>query len=141
MKIKTAKALLAWLPLALWMGAIFAMSSVPGEEVERTALRIEVALPVVGRVLINQVTIHTVEYGVLAVLAFVALYLQKVSLLRTALTALVIAIVYGGTDELHQLFVPGRSSSAMDLGYDALGALAGVLAAWLVARAAERVSR
>lgn len=36
-------------------------------------------------------------------------------------------IVYAGTDEFHQLFVPGRSGQLKDVAIDSAGALAGVL--------------
>ena len=80
----------------------------------------------------HPVTVHITVYVVLSVLVFVEMRFRKASMLGVGLTALAIAIIYGGTDELHQAFVPGRSSSAADVGYDALGALAGVLAAWAV---------
>lgn len=38
--------------------------------------------------------------------------------------ALVITIVYGFTDEFHQLYVPGRSADIYDMGADALGGIA-----------------
>jgi VanZ family protein len=37
-------------------------------------------------------------------------------------TAILIAILYGVTDEIHQRFVPPRQMDPMDLGADALGA-------------------
>ncbi len=45
---------------------------------------------------------------------------------RTA-GACLAAALYGVSDELHQLFVPGRQADPMDLLADALGALAGAL--------------
>ncbi|GBE20586.1 vanZ like family protein [archaeon BMS3Abin17] len=41
--------------------------------------------------------------------------------------ALIISIIYGITDELHQYFIPGRDSSFFDIGVDALGALSSSL--------------
>jgi VanZ family protein len=143
MNPKTSSPLITWLAAVLWMAAIFVLSSVPGEEVQRGAARIEDASPVqaLARVATHPVTFHIAVYAVLGALAFAALRLQKVPRSRAALLALAIAAVYGGTDELHQAFVPGRSSSAADVGFDALGAVAGVLAAWVVARTAHRIAR
>lgn len=42
--------------------------------------------------------------------------------------AFVLATLYGVTDEVHQLFVPGRSCSVADLAFDGVGAFLG---AWL----------
>ena len=42
-----------------------------------------------------------------------------------ALAAMLITVAYGATDEVHQLFVPGRTGDVYDLMADAAGALAG----------------
>ena len=41
---------------------------------------------------------------------------------------MLIATAYAATDELHQVFVPGRSAEFTDVLLDSLGALAGI---WL----------
>ena len=41
---------------------------------------------------------------------------------RTLLTAIVLAAAYGVSDEIHQLFVPGRSYEIADMVADAAGA-------------------
>jgi len=136
MNIRTAVAILAWLPVLLWMAAIFIMSSFPGVEVERRASRIEELVPVAGKAVVHPATFHVAVYALLAAFTFVWARFQKGPVLSSGLTAVVVTIVYGGTDELHQAFVPGRSCSAADVGYDAMGALLGVLACWLAVRAA-----
>ena len=44
---------------------------------------------------------------------------------------MVLSAGYGVTDELHQSFVPGRVPSWLDIGYDTLGALFGLVVAEL----------
>ncbi len=51
------------------------------------------------------------------------------SLAWRALTALVLATIYAGSDEFHQLFVSGRSGQVRDVLIDAAGALVGILIA------------
>ena len=48
----------------------------------------------------------------------------------TAAIAIVITVGYGVTDEVHQMFVPGRLAEVYDLLADALGAIAGTAACW-----------
>lgn len=48
----------------------------------------------------------------------------------TAAMATLIAVGYAMTDELHQMFVPGRFADVRDLLADAGGAIAGVAACW-----------
>lgn len=65
---------------------------------------------------------HMTEYAVMALLAwaFLAGYIGKN--VKTYLFALVIAAFYAGTDEFHQLFVPGRAGRFGDVCIDTLGA-------------------
>ncbi|MCR5812258.1 MAG: VanZ family protein [Lachnospiraceae bacterium] len=48
--------------------------------------------------------------------------------------------IYAVTDEIHQLFVPGRSCELRDIGIDSCGVLAGVLIAGLIMQSKERRS-
>ena len=56
----------------------------------------------------------------------------------TSLAAVGLTTAFGASDELHQLFVPGRSADVHDLVADATGAAAGVTAAWLAATLIRR---
>ena len=60
--------------------------------------------------------------------------------LVAALAAALISGLYGVTDELHQGFVPGRATEALDMVADAVGAsgAAGVIWAWGIIRASWR---
>ncbi|PYV34002.1 MAG: hypothetical protein DMG22_07870 [Acidobacteria bacterium] len=53
---------------------------------------------------------------------------------RVALTSLSIAVGYSLSDEFHQLFVPGRTSSLVDSGIDTLGAAIAILLIYLLGR-------
>jgi VanZ family protein len=54
---------------------------------------------------------------------------------RAALTAVVLAVVWGALDEAHQSFVPGRTADALDLLADAAGAVVAALACLAAPRA------
>ena len=71
---------------------------------------------------------HPVEYGVGAVLICRALTAPgRAPRATTAVTAVVLATLYGVTDEYHQSFVPGRTADAADVAKDFLGAAAAAL--------------
>jgi len=73
--------------------------------------------------------IHWLAYLGLAVLVVRALAggLPRRISLGVAAAAVAITIAYGATDEVHQLFVPGRTGDVYDLMADAAGALAGTI--------------
>jgi VanZ family protein len=105
------------------MGAIFSVSSVPGP-------------PTPGG---SDKLLHVLAYLGLAVVVVRALAggLPRRIGLAIAVTALLITIGYGATDEVHQRFVPGRSGEVYDFVADAAGALAGTIACWLWGRSGK----
>lgn len=92
----------------VWMGVIFALSSLPGS-----------AVP--GK---YGSAGHFAVYAVLGALYFVALRHQRPAL-RAVMLAVALASAYGVTDEFHQSFVPGRVPDVADWAVDTAGALAG----------------
>lgn len=50
----------------------------------------------------------------------------------------VICIIYGISDEIHQLFVPGRAFQISDLMMDAIGSLLGIGLVYLCAKALQK---
>ena len=84
---------------------------------------------------------HFMEYCVLGALLTNALSCHK-SLKRAALFAICLALTYGITDEIHQLFVPTRSSDPMDCVFDLLGGSVGAALIYAIApRVAGRLGR
>lgn len=72
---------------------------------------------------------HTVEYAILAALAFFALRAHRTSWpwFAVAVTAWAFAVLYGMSDEFHQSFVPNRDANWLDVGFDSLGAALGMV--------------
>lgn len=68
---------------------------------------------------------HAFEYFVLAITFFYG-YSNK-ERKRVGAVTLLFCIFYAASDEIHQLFVPGRSGQITDVGIDSLGALLGVV--------------
>jgi VanZ family protein len=112
---------LRWGPALAWMALIFAASSLSSEALESTgAAKASRSAPVV----VNQLTVHLIEFGVLALLLYRALSFRR-GLFVQWVVVVVVTTVYGISDELHQSFVPGRYPSWLDIVFDAVGAIMG----------------
>jgi VanZ family protein len=79
---------------------------------------------------------HSIGYGLLGALLLRALAGGRLSGVtgRRALAAVLLATLYGVSDEAHQWFVPGRSPDRLDVLADCLGAAVAVTAGVAAAR-------
>lgn len=75
---------------------------------------------------------HMSEYAVLGFLAAGSYADRRKKRLDAIGIPFLIGALYAASDELHQMFVPGRSCQATDVFIDSCGVLAGVLAGWLM---------
>lgn len=82
---------------------------------------------------------HMAEYGILSVLLYLWIGQWEMGFLRRGGTAVCATAVYAATDEIHQLFVVGRSGRFSDVCIDSAGALAGVVVFALLVRFVRRV--
>lgn len=107
------KLLRYWLPVLAWMSMIFYLSS-------QSRLPVEMPdwVPYVDKLA------HAAVFGILGLLfvrAWLEGRLEEINA-RVAGLAVSFTLLYGVTDEFHQIYVPGRSPSAGDLIADTLGA-------------------
>ncbi len=70
---------------------------------------------------------HMTEYAILGMLFFAFLSSLGQKGRRRFLLSFALAVCYAATDEIHQLFVSGRSGQFSDVCIDALGVAAGLL--------------
>ncbi len=110
-----ARRLAAWAPAVAYMALIWMISSV--------ALQ----LPSIDSFPLRDKGIHMLEYGALGfLLAHATLRTwPRHARLRTGALAVLITVLWGVLDEIHQAFVPGRSPETLDLVADAVGAALG----------------
>lgn len=114
---KMATVLRYWAPVYAYAGLIFYLSSQPHPEEQ---------LPFfVGD--LNDKVLHVIEYAVLGALFHRGFHWGADASWRTWAVplAVVCASLYGGSDEIHQSFVPFRESSWLDWVADTVGAWVG----------------
>ena len=102
-----------WLPSILYMAFIFMMSSRPAPEEVKW-------LPIIAKLKL----VHIIEYGILYLLFYWPL--RKTTTFdktEAFMMAFMLTITYGLTDELHQVFVIGRTASLADALANGVGAL------------------
>jgi len=116
-----------WLPVFLWMALIFFMSSQPKANMPHHPNNL-LDWPL-------KKSAHILEYGILAILVWRATSSSTGTTAKRSQAKLqfwlipLICVLYAATDEYHQAFVNGRSSSVLDVFIDGLGvsiALAGI---------------
>lgn len=97
-------------PLVVWMLLIFYFSSQP---------RIPITTNYVVSFAIFK-TLHLVEYAILFFLWVRFLLLMRVH--KAFIFAFIATVLYAGSDELHQMFIPTREGMFRDVLVDTIGA-------------------
>lgn len=82
---------------------------------------------------------HAAVYFILALLTVNALSRSGVKGKKRYLLAFLLCALYAGSDEFHQLFVPGRGGQVRDVLIDSAGAAAGLCIVW--GRTLKRINR
>lgn len=136
---KKYKQILSWLAVILWMALIFYLSSQPVNDSNRLSNKVtESIIVIIEKVtprfqldinMMNHIVrknAHFFAYLVLGILMNNAIRLNGVQGFKGILLALVICILYAISDEVHQLFVSGRSGQVKDVLIDSAGAIGGI---------------
>jgi len=110
---KRMKIFKLWLPVLIWAGIIFWLSSIPNL---KSNLEYDFILRKIA---------HAVEYFILTFLlyrAFKGSY--KINIFYLFIYPATLSLIYAASDEFHQSFIPGRSASVRDVFIDAMGIIA-----------------
>ncbi len=110
-----------WLPVIFWMGVIFYMSGMKGDDIPGLFPR-------------QDIVFHFLIYACLAWHFGRAVFFEKprIGFFKIVCLCAVFGLLYGISDEFHQSFVSERSSTAFDVLIDTIGSLAGGVAVrWL----------
>lgn len=133
-----------WGPLILWMAVISGLSTDAFSAAETGRLLMPLlrllfpgASPASLDLLhaVVRKGAHVTEFAILALLWYRALDWRRSGWqTKAALTALVLAAGFGALNEAHQMFVPSRTASIVDVGWDSLGAAVGLVGRRMVQR-------
>ena len=142
--------ILLWTSVVIWMTVIFCLSgqvasksaSLSGSTVK---IVIEHTQPGFRKLPVDQQNIvvtnyqhlvrksaHFLAYTLLGILTLSALFQHSITKGRRFAAALAICVLYACTDEIHQLFVAGRSGQVSDVCIDACGAFIGICAVTII---------
>lgn len=132
--------IVAWFLVIAWMGTIFYLSHQPANTsselssgitqivvgiIETIIPFIEIDLDV-WHFLIRK-SAHFIAYFLLGIFIVHALIVSRMQVFQSGLLAIIISLLYAISDEIHQLYIPGRSGEVRDVIIDTLGASTGVL--------------
>ena len=99
-----------WLPVVIWAGLIFYLSSIP---------YLKTSLETFWDTILRKIA-HMVEYSIFFLLLARAMK-------KPLIWPIILSILYAISDEFHQSFVPGRAMALVDICFDAAGVLIGYL--------------
>lgn len=132
--------IVSWIAVILWMDLIFKLSSQPAEKSDKLSTGItEINIKAIEKVKPNakfnivkfdhmvRKNAHFFVYLVLGVFVINALRRSGIHGYKNIVFALLICIIYAASDELHQVFVPGRGAQIKDVNIDSAGACVGIL--------------
>lgn len=138
LRLRTMSWLWTWGPVLLVMALIFVASAQPkyappGASAESVYMSGLMPIFTGDWDLIVKKGAHMITYVTLSVLLLRALRRTGHSLRDASLLAILLALSFALTDELHQAFVPGRHASVLDIGFDYVGLTSAALIArwWL----------
>lgn len=104
------KKIIRFLPAIIWMGIIFYFSSQQTTGIGGDSYWVRFAI---------LKSFHLIEYAFLFILINFAI--------KTDIYSIIISYLYGVSDEIHQYFIPGRTSKFTDTLIDLTGILIGFL--------------
>jgi VanZ family protein len=126
----TKKVIRFWLPVIIWAAIIFSFSARP----------VKPATQIFWKDFVIKKTAHMVEYAIFTILLSRALKASGVEKKEALIYSVILAILYGVSDEFHQSFTPGREPKLRDVVFDAMGSVLAVYGLWnLLPKAPKRL--
>lgn len=152
---KRLPSILRYIPMIIMMCVIFIYSNMPASEsaeisdslVERIIIIVE---HISGKTIqystaefmcyaIRKIA-HFTEYTILSITACFAFIQSNAAKRKNYYLCWLISALYAASDEIHQMFVPGRSARLTDVVIDSAGALLGTFLYFIINRSIKKVS-
>lgn len=132
--------------LILWMGIIFYFSAQPSQE---STIQTNIVVDVMYKIYCNifggkldfntfngflfkpvRKIAHFSEYALLGILAYINIkeYINR----KPYIASIIFSLLYAISDEIHQIFVPGRYCAILDMAIDVCGATVGIFIIHLI---------
>lgn len=132
---KKAYVIISWILVVVCMGIIFSLSSQNGEESSDLSGSFVIDLLNLFGISIDEgflrTMAHCLEFMGLSVLMFNAIC-STWNFKLTPVLAFFGTVMYAVSDEIHQIFVPGRAFQISDILVDSTGALIGVAISFII---------
>ncbi|ADQ05480.1 VanZ family protein [Caldicellulosiruptor owensensis OL] len=151
--IRKTTVFLSWVTMILWLLVIFSLSSQPGtksndlsKSVTKQIVKVTQKVIVLNSYINSRKNViiklnnlirkyaHVILYLVLGILVINAFILSGIRGYKAFIFSLIFCFFYATSDEIYQLFVPGRGAKATDVLIDALGAVIGMLVYNIICR-------
>ena len=120
--------------IILWMNLVFGFSGQNGEQSSGISYKISMLITGNNEEIAKMIEpyvrkiAHFSEYAVGAILIYLLIYtFPKVSSKIRNISSIIITIIYAISDEIHQLYIPGREGKIVDVYIDTLGIITGIL--------------
>ncbi len=142
---KLSNAIIYWIPVIIWMLLIFSLSAQPASQSNGLSKDVtKIIIDTISRVVPLDIEIstvadkgiqlnhivrklgHFIEYLILGVLVMNAFKKCGYKNNKILCYSIIFCILYASSDEIHQLFVPGRGGQVKDVIIDSFGAMVGI---------------
>lgn len=143
--LKCKKQIISWVLVIIWMFMLFHFSSQPAAISNNSSKSVtRVIIKIIDRVYPLDIGTSTTEnwidqfnhsvrklghfvgYFILALLVFNAFWQSGIRGIRLFIYSFLLCFAYAASDEIHQLFVPGRGGQVKDVLIDSAGAIVGI---------------
>lgn len=153
------KKIIIYILLILWMALIFSFSHQPAIDsdkvsngvIDKIIHAVEIIsnhefnddeLEVISNYLIFPVRklAHFTLYFVLGILFYNVVCLYNIDIKKALLISILFCVIYACSDEIHQLFILGRSGELKDVLIDTLGSILGIFIVKNIKRRKSKIS-